>query len=425
MIQHINNNIGFANVSKNERMLGIASFIFVVSAVSLLMPVYAWNNTYIIYIIAYIVGIICLLTIIMNQKTLENNMIIVSMFYLILVVWQLLPFRSNVNIGYGGKVIGLFLVIFFIYLSDDAKRKIFSQIQIIFGILGLASFFVVLFLALGTELPYHIMNYNRGNPGEFFFLYPGAVIAMGKMTAFDLPTGGVLVRSSGIFAEPGHFGVICGILLAANGFSIGSIRNKMILLGGISTFSGSFYLIMFLCLLVKPISGHRLLSKSFLVISTGVILFFTIMILLFINSPIEFQNRALWGRIDQIQNIEDLTEHRAVDEFNDFFNTYKTSLQSMIGVGTLDEMNIRASDWRGEVARYGWPIILFYFIFYFLFFMASRKDKTIKLPLSIALAVVAFHRVSYIDSCLVIVIVASALLGDTKNVRIHQCVRAN
>lgn len=399
---------------RTQSVIDTILFFVVISFITLLRPFYCWKAILIILTIAYLIGIICLLLILIHQKTLKREMIIVSMFFILLIAWQLLPFRLYIDIGYGGKFIVLFLMPFFLFLKNQYKLTFLKQTQSIFAVLGLLSFIIVFLLAIGIELPYYVINYNRGNQNEFFFLYPGTIILVGKMSAFVLPSGGILVRSSGIFAEPGHFGVMCGLLLAANGFSFRTTRNKMILLGGISTFSGGFYSILMVGLLIKPISGTHILSKASLRICTGIFLFALISIILFVNSPIDFQNRFLWHRIDQIENIEDLNKSRAAEDFNEFFDKYKTSAQSLIGVGALDEIDIRASDWRSSVASYGWLVIVFFFLSYFSLFSLSQTNKSIKMPLLFALAIIAFHRVSYMDELLVIAVVASALTIDTQ-----------
>ena len=56
-----------------------------------------------------------------------------------------------------------------------------------------------------------------------------------------MPIGGGLERICGVFAEPGHFGIYLGLMLAIEKFNFYEKRNLLLLITGFLTFSTAFY----------------------------------------------------------------------------------------------------------------------------------------------------------------------------------------
>jgi hypothetical protein len=399
--------------------------LIAISAITFFSPFYAWDERHFLFrSIAFVLGFTCLSLKLHNRRTNRTYMMSVIGLWWLLSVWLFLPFRPYQTLNLGSVYI--FLVIMFLLLHSTDKRAVLLQTERIGAWIGLGSFVVVLLLAVGIDLPCLILEQSfREHPGQYYCIYPGTVVLSSQV--FPAPWGGALVRPSGIFAEPGHFGVFCGLLLAANGFSFRTARSKMILMGGISTFSASFFGILFAGFLAKLLLDTLYRSKDALNTYFKAIIILALLISAIMIIPRQFQNcefvnRILWSRFADGCSIQDVLETRAQEEFNVFFDEYRGSGQSLVGMGEEFQEHIlgtRTSDWRGKVTNYGWPFIILNFLMYLFMFITSHTSREVKISVLVVLLIVAFHRASYVNNFLFIAVVSASLSSDATAVNIR------
>ncbi|MFW6222616.1 MAG: hypothetical protein ACOC3T_03290 [Bacteroidota bacterium] len=397
------------------------SFLYLFLVISFIVlfkgPFYYLHN-YLAGTVGFLIGFCCIFYIVIKQRSITINMLIVIFAWLLIEIWKLLPFRENVAIGPG--YITIILLVGFLALNNENKFKFLQHARMVGAILGLLSFVVMVLLVTGLDLPYYHLEQTFRNPNQFYYLFPGTLVLSSQL--FDLPTGGNIIRSSGLFfAEPGHFGVFLGLLLAANSFSFKEYKDKFILLGGISTVSGSFFAIFLVGIIAKYILkflffmlSYRIKIRNILLLVLSVFLSIGF-IYSFINyTPERFQDRVLWNRfaVDASRG-DSFLESRASYDFNAFFKEYSTTPQSLVGIGTGRDRVLRASDMRSIVVSYGWVIIFLYMLALGLIFLPSSARIELKIMIFLTLLVVTLHRVAYVDSLLVVSIISSALASNT------------
>ena len=376
----------------------LAHLCIAISAIVLFKPIFFYGSHYLLVgLVASAIGLLGLFVCLSRNNGLRSPVAIrCAGFWLLLKLWQITPFRDNNAIGFG--ILYAILVGLFFFLHPDDKRSVLESLQLVFGVLGVLSALVVILLALGVELPYYLLEGGvRAEKGVYFYIYPGAVVMRSQV--FPGLFGGTWVRSSGIFVEPGHFGVVAGLLAASNGLSLRSLSSKLVFLGGLSTFSGSFFAIVGCAMVAltvvraKAISANAL--KWYAMTSVGL----AFMGFLFLASPAEFQDRVLWNRAG-ISDDQDVFTGRGMDEFNQYFDQYKSEMKSLVGLG--NQLDFTTSDWRAEVMRYGWLVFLFYGMLLLAMYARSRAPTDVKMGVFCAMAIVVMHRLGYLDTFLVI-----------------------
>lgn len=385
----------------------LALWLVAVSATILFKPLfYSGRQHLIIGFWAFVIGLVGLVWLLARRNAIYDKAALHCVaFWLLLKLWQLVPFREFTAFGFG--LIYVVLVCLFFLLAVDDRRGVLLQLERIFALLGGASAAVVVLLAIGVELPYRIFEGTvRADTGQFFYIYPGAIVLSSQV--FATAWGGSLVRSSGIFIEPGHFGVICGLLSASSGFRFNTWKRRLILLGGLSTFSGAYLAILIVGLavlmLVRARSFSRRTFKLYALIGVSALF----VILCFMLAPAEFQDRVLWNRLEKYYSEEGLIEGRASDNFNDYYNQYISGMQSLIGIG--ERIEYQASDWRSEVLRYGWVVFLFYILLFYVMMRHATVAAEIKISIFTALLIVGIHRIGYLDAFLVMAVAGAALV---------------
>lgn len=390
-------------MTDHNRLESALQLLVALSAITLFNPFYSWGVEYLVRGAATAVGTGAILLLLYRQRTVEWRMIVAGMAWLLFSAWKLLPFREQIDLGPGVVTVGLLLL--FLFLDDADKREVFLKTEKIFAVLGLLSLVVVAVLATGVELPHVRFDPGiREDPAEFFYLYPGTVILSSQ--GFPLPTGGTLFRSSGIFPEPGHFGVVCGLLLAGNEFRFDTTRAKMLLLGGISTLSGSFFAIFGAGIAIN-FFRRPWFSWYKARIGAGLLCLIGLVTLLFSFAPEEFRYRVVWKRFEDGFSVASVYESRASHEFNRTFETYRVSPESIIGRGPA-ETDV-PTDWRRAVVRYGWTFIPLFLLLYGTLFVGSKAPSRVRWHMTAAVLIVALHRVAFVDMVLVIALTVSAL----------------
>jgi len=391
----------------------------VISFIILFKGPFYYLHNHLAGLVGFAIGFFCLFYIIViKQRSITKNALIIVSAWLLIEIWKMLPFRENVAIGPG--FITIILLVGFLILKNEHKVNFLQHARMVGAILGLLSFVIMVLLVIGVDLPYYRLEQTFRNPNQFYYLFPGTLVLSSQL--FDLPTGGNIIRSSGlVFAEPGHFGVFLGLLMAANAFSFKEYKDKFILLGGISTLSGSFFAIFMVGLTAKYILkfayfllSHRIKMRDILTLTLCVFLFIGFFYSFVNYTPERFQDRLLWNRlaVDHSKG-ESILESRAQYEFNTFFKEYSTTTKSIVGIGTGRDREVRASDIRNIVVSYGWVVIFLYILAFGLIFLASSARIELKIMIFLTLLVVALHRVGYVDSLLFFTIVSSALASNT------------
>ena len=150
--------------------------------------------------------------------------------------WTRVPLRSYDSLGFGFVIA---LVPFaFLLLPYRYQGRTVRLLMLVTAVSSIAALFIGFLLLFGFNVPYLVFDPD-GLSQRHFLLYPG----FAHLTTNVWSIGpGVIGRNLGFLQEPGHFGIFCAALLAADRFDLRRWTNRLVVVGGLLTFSLAFYL---------------------------------------------------------------------------------------------------------------------------------------------------------------------------------------
>lgn len=260
------------------------------------------------------------------------------------IVYFTLPVVHQFKSGYFLYYLVFLQVLFFdnqVYLNG------YLILKRIIVIVCIASLFVWLLHLLGFHLPYYEMKPEWRNPKDNYHIY-GLCIGLFRGSDF---IGGGLERICGVFAEPGHFGIYLGLILAIEKFEFDSKENVLMLITGILTFSTAFYGILSLGLAYRLIEGSQKITdiRNLMIIS--------LVGLPFVMMSNSFYNTAI-GRVVNYQQSDNVTvtsmiDSRTSESTQRDFTRFSYGPKLLTGYGSDDKTEMIGTNWRGIVYRYG------------------------------------------------------------------------
>jgi len=305
---------------------------------------------------------------------LKNSYLSLFVFCIILFLYIAIPFRDYDR--FSPSVIWFFLFSTILLVDRFILTKGFYYFTNILYYICIAALIVLILNALGVTLPSVIIPREIGGTFTSYFISV-------RLSGQDYSILGVnLYRLSGIFAEPGHFGLILAMILFAYRDILKTLKGKVILLTCILTLSfGSFILL--LGLLTKNIILEKKLYLA--------ILIFIILIISLSVIPPEVLERFFFDKADGT------LEERTSRYFIDFYNSFMINGNVLFGEGrdVLEINDIRNSDYRGFVIRYGYVGLFLFFLMLIKLFI--RKNILIQFLGYFYFIVVFMHRSWFID----------------------------
>ncbi|CEN35885.1 hypothetical protein [Capnocytophaga cynodegmi] len=306
---------------------------------------------------------------------LENSVIITFFFSITTFLYVAFPFREYDR--FSPSTIWLLLFSTILLLRRIILIKAFNIFSTAIYWVCITSFIILLLNAANISLPNQIIP--RGDVGGYFTSYFISI----KLSGQEYSMFGInLYRLSGIFAEPGHFGLVLTMILYTYKGIMKSIKGKVILLTSLLTLSFGTFVLLFGLLLKYIILEKKI--RLFFLIGLAILLFFSL-------TPVEIIERFF------LDKAEGSLEERTSNYFLNFYNSFLQSGNILIGEGRdiLEINNIRNSDYRGFVIRYGFlGILLFCCI---MLSMYWKKDITIKFLGFFYFLIVLMHRSWFVD----------------------------
>ena len=211
------------------------------------------------------------------------------------------------------------------------------------------SFFSILIWILhtiGLELPHYTYwgTDFRENRFDNYHIY-GPVISMYHGQGFTAH----LERVCGVFGEPGHFGILIGLMLAINRFRFNTREDIVMLLAGILTFSTAFYGLLGLGLVYQLLQGRKGVNNFQKILPVFMIA--TLALIQSRDIKEVIVGRVVEGR--QVNNVNDLIENRVLDTTKSHYEKLLHSNGIWFGKGLTDTNVVQETNWRGGVYRYG------------------------------------------------------------------------
>lgn len=271
-----------------------------------------------------------------------------------------------------------------IFLPVCVYQEAFNLLKKIFYWICLFSIVVWIVHLIGFDLPHYKLLHPdfRVNPIENYRIY-GFSVSMYRGAGFE----NGMERICGLFAEPGHFGIYLGFIMAANKFRFYTKQDIVMLIAGVLTFSTAFYGILTIGLIYRIINHNESwsdLRKIAILCCIAIPCFFA-------NE--KFRNTAINRVIGERNDVTvvDLVENRVTKSTQKGYQQFIRSSALWIGMGTTDAKIVQETNWRGGLYRYG--IIGITFLSVLLLYMVSIVSPKYKL-LIIALSILVMsHRI--------------------------------
>lgn len=252
--------------------------------------------------------------------------------------------------------VNLWLLFFitFLFLRDHTFQNILLCFVDFIWIICLGSLVIFSLKVIGLDVPrWEFTPVTSDVKKSLYYVYPGtAELIHQKYEIF----GRVLFRLSGIFSEPGHFGVICASILYINPHIINNKKRNVILLAGLLSLSMGFYILLLISFFLKL----KLKLKYIVYILCGILFVAFLSAVL----PEEFLFRFFGNKIG---NNSEVLDARTSEEFSLFFkDKILGSSKWLFGGGSLilSEFNVTSSDYRAFISKFGFLGIVFYIIWF-------------------------------------------------------------
>ena len=277
---------------------------------------------------------------------------IIPIFFLFLLRLYIIDYSSINSIL--GNILRIYIFSIVLLLNDSYKIKIFNYLTKAFAILISISILLWFLKLLGLYESYSYLSIGKNTNSHlnyYFFLI---------QNRFDF-----IPRFMSVFLEPGHLGMISSFLLFGNLFKLKNKYVLMIFISTLFTFSLAAYLLCFISYV------------SLLFLKKNQMLTFFLMALIFIivytisinyNNGNNLINNLVIDRL--IFDGEQISGwNRFTDNFNDYFDNFITSQESLFGIGHNELVNLfpnRVSvGYKTYIVAYGLVGLLILFGFYF------------------------------------------------------------
>ena len=297
------------------------------------------------------------------------------------------PIVHDFRIGHFAYFLIFIQILFFNDIIFYNSYKFLKKLFIIISIFAIV-FWVL--NAMGVPLIYYKCTpaFRTESVLDNYRIY-GPVLSLYRG---NMPIGGGIERICGVFAEPGHFGIYIGLMLAIEKFNFYEKRNLLLLITGFLTFSTAFYGIFCLGVLYKLLKYKRITTDIIRIVA---VLFFTaITLLVFSDRFVE----TIYGRVPDSH----------ITKFESFIHSH----DALVGLG-YDNDEMVGTNWRGVVYRFG---IIGTVIMLLLIFSIARKGsmKYGFLLAAIALLIVAHRAYLMFSPAIYMMLLTAVYVNRTK-----------
>ena len=334
-----------------------------------LWPTYLDGNLKPVYHLFLILIFLLIIYDIFKKKHKLNFYCKYLVIFILLIISNVLFYRNYITESKFVLIIFFlpYFIAYYTFLPHKDKLHIFYFFNKLFIIIIVPSITIWLLLAINWNLPYTIILPAQEGKLVSGMIYKCYFHLSILLMHFSETTH--ITRLCGIFDEPGVVGTVCGLLLAANGFSFTKRENIIIFTAGILSFSTAFYIILMLLIFFKILKNTKA-SIIFL------IPFLVLSYVIFVNLPITF---APLKRVQNAIVIENggirgnnRESEEAKSELNRIFKNNKFELLWVFGYESIKNTPQIYGSWsyrlfiyeRGLCAVFIYSLQLFIAIWY-------------------------------------------------------------
>ncbi|MDD4209499.1 MAG: hypothetical protein PHI52_04090 [Bacteroidales bacterium] len=246
-----------------------------------------------------------------------------------------------------------------LYKTYELFRKI-----IIFFAIGAIIVFLISFLGFYEYLPFFevegISNVHRTS-GVNLHVH-GFIVTM-----FDTGKATYILRACGPLQEPGHFGIVLGVVMFIDRL-LAKKMNLLLLFAGFLTFSPAFFIILFIAEVYQFLMNRKVKEERIYGKNRKRNIFFVSLILLFTTFLI-LLNQGLRNRIWYMvyernfqkvitsvqsgESIEEGLNERVNNTGIVYYNQFRKSSKIWLGDENWEKGGVVLSDYRGMIATIG------------------------------------------------------------------------
>jgi hypothetical protein len=284
------------------------------------------------------------------------------------------------------------MVLYFFLLDRRVLIGVFDALAFILAIVSISALIVFIFSILGITLPsFYLEQDFRNNPADFYMVYPGSIVLSSQVWELGF---GSFIRTSGIVREPGHFAILCALVLLGTNSPFEKKRYLWVFIGGLLTFSPVFYIYIILFFLISKTDFQKIVWFSFS-------FSFLLLIIYFGLIPDYVLNRVFFNYIDAYSSggISGLFSSRADVQFSSFYSELSIS-DKFVGLGSkatemLGYGSSLSSDYRAFIVTRGVLGLFCILLFYYSILYSIRNKRQLWLLIGF-IALVFMHRSSFI-----------------------------
>ena len=321
---------------------------------------------------------------------------VIAILLLVYIAYYSMPIIHSLILGYLGNGLLFIEILFF---SNLVYEKAYKILRKVFLYICVSSLIVFVIHLVGISIPHFSISPDfRYNSIDNYHIY-GPCISMYYGSSFRAG----IERITGVFAEPGHFGIYLGLIMAINKFQFRTKTDYVYLVTGILTFSTAFYGILTLGIIYRLITSRQNKKDVYiLIISLMMILPYALLSQKLYEASI---GRVISGR--EVSSVTSLVENRATKGTVRRYDSFLQYGNSLFGEGENDG-DIQFTNWRGGI--YTWGYLGISIILLLLLSIARRGGWIYGGLLCAIVILVMSHRMYLIYSLGIMMLVFAAVM---------------
>lgn len=229
-------------------------WILSITAFIQLRPYFVWSTydnkllTLLVPLTLIVSGVFISLFILTSNK--KINGLTLSTVIFLSIVWIYIKMRGIDSISFSdfsNNFLLIVIMIGFFMLDKKDRSEVFNKFLLIFAISLMSAIIIWIFKSIGINLPWKSLqtsHVGKASLGGYYQKYFGSVFLYYPNSTF--------LRLSAMYDEPGVVGTFSALFLIADDFRFKRrLRNIIILVGGILSFSMAFYVLIIVGAAIK------------------------------------------------------------------------------------------------------------------------------------------------------------------------------
>ena len=332
-------------LNKKNIFFNIYSFSLVLVFLKTFSFKFFWNIPTSAFLV---LNIVCFVLFMLETKELDQSNLVYIFFTTLIIFLQIF---SNNLVGGVGQILNIFVIMFFLLISNERKIQFFHLLMQIYIYISVISLFGwILVYIIKISIPYRIVEFQHYKFYDYYL--------------FNARVEGIaFTRYLGMFIEPGYTGVMNVLLLVGNNFDLKKRENKLLLLCTVFTLSLAAYLLLFIYLFLQMFK-----SKKVRLFFASVFIFLLIMYIQFGSDDEFLLTRFLFNRIEDMLS-GNITGNRFTEKFEILFDTFIHSKKIFLGIGSefFNTLKLNSCGYKVYIFQFGilntLLVVLVYFIY--------------------------------------------------------------